>query len=117
MLERDDRDRTPRLRCEHAADAAMDEPDRLRAVDALGPDDAQAAAPVEIDDVDPAAVGAQADQQIATRVRGDGRDRLGELVRARLPAIDARERVDARRLAVPRAPHDAIAAADRADRA
>jgi hypothetical protein len=66
-----------RLRGEHAEHPADDERRRLDAIDPGRADDAHAGTAIEIDDVQPAAVAADAREQIDARVRGDLGDRPG----------------------------------------
>ena len=103
--ERDDHDRSPCLCRDHPAEATDDQRRRLGAIDARGADHAQPGPAIEIDDVDPPGVRADAHDQIAARVPARVRDRLGQLVRLGLAAVDERDHVDPRRLLLGRHPH------------
>src|SRR5207248_1469941 len=67
---------------------------------------------VEIDDIDPTGLLAEARNEVAARVGGDRRDRLGQLVRLWLAALDERDDLDARAVLAWDHPDHAIAAAD-----
>jgi hypothetical protein len=115
-IEREQRQRLPGARDDHARRGPREQRERVGAVEPVELDLAERRATLEVDEEHATVVATDASEQIALRVAADPRDRLGQLVDLGLRAVDLRDHVDARRVLQRGQPHHALGAAELGDR-